>query len=159
MTQEQEQMVINHSPNYLGSQAFREALAFVCKHDKALYMSLVEMEYNDCKPAWDNAPKDFTDEVLKIEETMMENNIEDLETEGTYVSIHQEMECHGYERSVNRTGYIISAMLKYGDLVFWDSDDREEVKPDEITCGLDDVIKAFWEAYELKCEEEGNASM
>ncbi|MBQ0073803.1 MAG: hypothetical protein KBT34_06380 [Prevotella sp.] len=35
MTQEQEVMVINHSPNYLGSLAFREALDFVFKHDKS----------------------------------------------------------------------------------------------------------------------------
>ena len=46
MTQEQEVMVINHSPNYLGSLAFREALAFVFKHDKAQYMRLIETEYN-----------------------------------------------------------------------------------------------------------------
>lgn len=154
MTQEQEQMVINHSPNYLGSQAFREAMTFVFQYDKVLYMSLIEMEYKDCKPEWDREPENFHDEVLKIEEVMMENDIEDLEIDGTYVSIHQEMECRGYERSVNRTGYITSAMMKYGDLVFWDSDDREEVKPDEITCGLDEVIKAFWKAYDMKCEDD-----
>lgn len=53
MTQEQEAMVINHSPNYLGSEAFREALAFVFKHDKAKYMELIETEYKECKPTWD----------------------------------------------------------------------------------------------------------
>lgn len=153
MTQEQEQMVINHSPNYLASQAFREALSFVFKHDKALYMSLVEMEYKDCKPEWDKEPENYHDEVLKIEEVMTENDIEDLEIDGTYVSIHQEMECRGYERSVNRTGYITSAMMKYGDLVFWDSDDREEVKPDEITCGLDEVIVEINKALELIKED------
>lgn len=154
MTHEQEQMVINHSPNYLGSQAFREALTFIFKHDKELYMSLIEMEYKDCKPSWDNEPKDYSEDVRKIEETMFENDIEDLEIEGTYVSIHQETECRGFERSVNRTGYITSAMLKYGDLLLWDSDDHEEVRADEITCGLDDVIEAFWKAYELKCEDD-----
>lgn len=112
------------------------------------------MEYKDCKPKWDREPENYHAEVLKIEETMTDNDIEDMEIDGTYVSIHQEMECRGYERSVNRTGYITSAMLNYGDLVFWDSDDKEEVKPGEITCGLDDVIKAFWKAYDLKCDEE-----
>lgn len=53
MTQEQEVMVINHSPNYLGSLAFREALTFVFKHDKAKYMELIETECNECKPNWD----------------------------------------------------------------------------------------------------------
>lgn len=153
MTQEQEQMGINHSPNYLGSQAFREALSFVFKHDKALYMSLVEMEYKDCKPEWDKEPENYHDEVLKIEEVMMESGIDDLEIDGTYVSIHQEMECRGYERSVNRTGYITSAMMRYGELVFWDSDDHEEVKPDEITCGLDEVIVEINKALELIKED------
>ncbi len=46
MTQEQEVMVINHSPNYLGLLAFREALTFVFKHDKRFYMELIETEYN-----------------------------------------------------------------------------------------------------------------
>lgn len=153
MTQEQEQMVINHSPNYLGSQAFREALDFVFKHDKALYMSLVEMEHKDCKPEWDKEPENYNDEVLKIEEMMTENGIDDLEIDGTYVSIHQEMECRDYERSVNRTGYITSAMMRYGELVFWDSDDHEEVKPDEITCGLDEVIVEINKALELIKED------
>lgn len=53
MTQEQEVMVINHSPNYLGSLAFREALAFIFKRDKSKYMELVEIEYNECKTNWD----------------------------------------------------------------------------------------------------------
>lgn len=53
MTQEQEVMVINHSPNYLGLLAFREALTFVFKHDKRFYMELIETEYNECKPNWD----------------------------------------------------------------------------------------------------------
>lgn len=53
MTQEQEVMVINHSPNYLGSLAFREALAFIFMHDKAKYTELIEIEYNECKPNWD----------------------------------------------------------------------------------------------------------
>lgn len=52
MTQEQETMVINHSPNYLGSLAFREALAFIFKHDKNKYMELIETEYNECKQNW-----------------------------------------------------------------------------------------------------------
>lgn len=33
--------------------AFREALAFVFKQDKAKYMELIETEYNECKPNWD----------------------------------------------------------------------------------------------------------
>lgn len=53
MTQEQEVMVINHSPNYLGSLAFREVLAYIFKQDKAKYMELIETEYNECKPNWD----------------------------------------------------------------------------------------------------------
>ena len=53
MTQEQELMVINHSPNYLGSLAFREALSFVFKHDRLKYMELIEIEYQECKPNWD----------------------------------------------------------------------------------------------------------
>lgn len=53
MTQKQEVMVINHSPNYLDSLAFRESLTFVFKHDKAKYMELIETEYNECKPNWD----------------------------------------------------------------------------------------------------------
>lgn len=52
MTQEQEIMVINHSPNYLGSLAFREALTFVVKHNKDKYMELIETEYEECKPIW-----------------------------------------------------------------------------------------------------------
>lgn len=47
MTQEQEVMVINHSPNYLGPLAFREALAYIFKHDKIKYMELIETEYNE----------------------------------------------------------------------------------------------------------------
>lgn len=46
MTQEQEMMVINHSPNYLGSLDFREALTFAYKQNKAEYMELIETEYN-----------------------------------------------------------------------------------------------------------------
>lgn len=53
MTQEQEVMVINHSPNYLGSLAFREALAFIFKCNKSKYMELIEIEYNECKTNWD----------------------------------------------------------------------------------------------------------
>lgn len=53
MTHEQEVMVINHSPNYLGSLAFRESLTFVFKHDRLRYMELIETEYKECKPNWD----------------------------------------------------------------------------------------------------------
>lgn len=53
MTKEQELMVINHSLNYLASLAFREALAFVFKHNKTKYMKLIETEHNERKPNWD----------------------------------------------------------------------------------------------------------
>lgn len=92
---------------------------------------------------------DYSAELKKIEAYMDEHNLSEIEINGVNVSIHQETICNGYERTIDRTGYITMVTLEYGDVNFWDFDERETIQPDEITYGCKEIIESFWAKIDI----------